>query len=147
MNLPSNLSAAPSSAVSATASPEQLRHGLRIGVARQDGVDHGAELDEAADHVGVLRLEGQDEIVLRECRARLAALTTGAVIISLRRFLVRAARFVGLRFFLRIASEAPGEDRLLHMQPVLGLVPHSRIAGRRSPRPSPRRRDAPAGNA
>ena len=35
-------------------------------MAREDGIDRGPELDQAADHVGLLRLERQDQIVLRD---------------------------------------------------------------------------------
>ena len=45
---------------------EQFRHGLRIVMPREDGIDRGPELDQAADHVGLLRLKRQDEIVLRD---------------------------------------------------------------------------------
>ncbi len=43
--------------------------------------------------------------------------------------------------------QTPAHDRLLGVQAVLGLVEDDRIAGRPSPRWSPRHRDAPAGNA
>src|SRR3990170_3292194 len=51
---------------------EKLRHGFRIGMAREDGVDRGPELDETARDLGVLRLERQDQIVLREAKLDLA---------------------------------------------------------------------------
>jgi hypothetical protein len=43
---------------------EQLRHGVRIGVARQDGVDHRPELHQPARDIRLFGLERQDEVVL-----------------------------------------------------------------------------------
>ena len=42
---------------------EQPRHRFRIIVAREDGIDRRPELDQAPEHLGLLGLEGQDQIV------------------------------------------------------------------------------------
>src|SRR4249920_3420628 len=44
---------------------KELRHRLRVVVPRQDGVDDRSKLDQAADHVGLIGLEWQDQIVGR----------------------------------------------------------------------------------
>ena len=79
---------------------ERAGHGIRIAVARQNGVDRGAEPHDPAAHVQRLDGEGQNDVVLS---------------------LERGGRSCAYR------SQAPGENALLRVEAVLGLVEDHRL--------------------
>ena len=122
---------------------EQLRHRLGIVMARQDGVDHGPELDQAADHVGLLRLERQDQIVC-------GMLSSMRLLRGHSRHRLAPRRLPAGSWRSRSpAPKARGTRRGSPFAHAAGSRPRPTppIAGRRSPPPSPRRRDGRGGNA
>jgi hypothetical protein len=95
---------------------------LRVGMPRQDGIDHRAQPDDTAPDARAYRLEGQQQVVGRHGQLPVFCYRHQ----STPRHQAKIAFCACKRFS---ASSTPPNE------------------GRRSPRPSPRGRDRPAGNA